>query len=106
MTKLLTPLLLSASLLLTGCTAHKVDIQQGNVITPQLQRAIAVGMTKKQVTFLLGNPLLIDPFHKNRWDYVYYNVNIPKEEPRQRLSLFFEDDKLIRIEPPPPAPKN
>ena len=105
MIKLLTPLLLSASLLLTGCTAHKVDIQQGNVITPQLQRAIAVGMTKKQVTFLLGNPLLIDPFHKNRWDYVYYNVNIPKEEPRQRLSLFFEDDKLIRIEPPP-APKN
>lgn len=102
MIKLLIPLTLSTSLLgFAGCSIHTVDIQQGNVITPQLQRAIAVGQTKKQVIFLLGTPLLIDPFHKDRWDYVYLHEKAEKPDLTPRLSLFFDDDKLVRIETPP-----
>ncbi|MGH8757269.1 MAG: outer membrane protein assembly factor BamE, partial [Burkholderiales bacterium] len=62
---------------LTACspsilyTPHKMDVQQGNVVTEDMLGKVKSGMTKSQVRFALGTPLISDPFHAERWDYVY-----------------------------------
>ncbi|MDH5259286.1 MAG: outer membrane protein assembly factor BamE [Gammaproteobacteria bacterium] len=92
------------SLLTAGCTAmlpdaHKIDIQQGNALKSDDLNKLSVGMTKKQVTILLGTPLIRDIFHKNRWDYVYsFKVAGSKDTKVMRLSLFFKADKLLKID--------
>jgi outer membrane protein assembly factor BamE len=63
-------------LLLAGCSSvpsllYKIDIQQGNVITHEMLEKIKPGMTRAQVRFVLGSPVISDAFHGNRWDYVY-----------------------------------
>ena len=96
MQKLLIHFILGMTLTLQGaCTVHKAEIQQGNVVTPDALTQIKTGMSKKQVTFLLGTPLIIDPFHPDRWDYVYA---LKGETRQQRISLWFENDVLSRIE--------
>ena len=78
--------------------AHKIDIQQGNRIKPQDLARLTLGMTRSQVTFVLGSPLLQDSFHQDRWDYIFY-LKPGKGDVRQsKISLFFEGDKLIRID--------
>ena len=77
---------------------HKPTIQQGNVITQQMFDNLQPGMSKEQVRFLLGTPSLVDVFHTDRWDYVYW-VKKPGAEPiEERLTLRFENDLLTRIE--------
>ena len=93
---------LSASLL-AGCesllpTAHKIDIQQGNQVQAEDLDRLQPGMTREQVKFLLGTPLIQDAFHQNRWDYLYYLVP-GNEKPRQsRVSLYFDQDTLVKID--------
>jgi outer membrane protein assembly factor BamE len=104
----------AALITLSACSVHKVDVQQGNVITPEMRAQIKVGMSKRQVSFVLGSPLLIDPLHRDRWDYLYSLSQGRKRLEIQRLALFFEGDKLIRVDdhtlpggtpsPPLPAP--
>jgi outer membrane protein assembly factor BamE len=77
---------------------HKIDIQQGNVITQEMVDKLKPGMTKNQVKFVLGTPAIADAFHQNRWDYVYSLQPGGGERQQQRLTLFFDDDKLTRIE--------
>jgi outer membrane protein assembly factor BamE len=85
------------SLMLTGC-AHKIEIQQGNVVTqPQLEK-LQTGMDHRQVRALLGSPLLSDPFHPDRWDYYYSSSQGPELLERYRLTLFFTGDNLTRFE--------
>ena len=94
------------SLMVSSCSIHQIDIQQGNVITPELLAEVKPGMDKKQVTFILGTPLITDTFHHNRWDYIYLFQPHRGKKERYHVSLFFDDDKLIRIEndiPPPPV---
>lgn len=80
--------------------AYKMDIHQGNILDEDKVNRLRPGMSENEVRFLLGSPMLVDIFHQNRWDYVYYNKP-GKEEPQQRrLSLFFENGRLARIEPP------
>lgn len=104
MQKLLTTLALCASLILAGCSTvslpgqYKIDIQQGNVISQEAVAKLKPGMTKSQVRFALGTPLLIDVFHQDRWDYIYSIQRGGKERQQRHLSLFFADDKLTRIE--------
>jgi outer membrane protein assembly factor BamE len=92
-----------ASTLLTGCEswlpeAHKIDIQQGNQVNAEDLDRLKIGMTKQQVKFLLGTPLLQDSFHKNRWDYLYY-IQPGKQSARQsRVSLYFDGDTLSKID--------
>lgn len=96
--------LLSASLALAGCPSvpipgvHKIDIQQGNVITQEMVSKLKPGMTKNQVKFVLGTPPITDAFHQDRWDYIYSLQQGGGERQQRRLTLFFDDDKLTRIE--------
>ena len=81
--------------LMTGCIVYKADVQQGNEITEEMVSQLELGMTKREVYRLLGNPLINDPFHKDRWDY-YYSMKAGDsgDVQRQAASLIFEDDLL------------
>ena len=99
------PLLLLTALFLAACTTtqlpispHKIDVQQGNVIDQEALEKLKPGLTRSQVRFLLGTPLLIDPFRDNRWDYVYNYRNAGKLTAQKRLTIFFDHDVLNRIE--------
>ena len=89
----------------TACEPHRIDIQQGNRIKPETLAQLKTGMTRKQVVFILGTPLLKDPFHKDRWDYVYYLK--PGNDPVQqsRVTLYFNGDTLERIDDSAYAPE-
>ncbi len=110
MQKLLISISIIASLFLGACSndpivnrlpfVYRIDIQQGNVITPEVVNQLRVGMSKRQVQFILGAPMLIDPFHAERWDYVYiYNPGSDGTEPasQRRVTLEFENDRVTRI---------
>jgi outer membrane protein assembly factor BamE len=83
---------------LAGCSMYRVDVQQGNVLTDEMLASLKVGMTKRQVRFLLGTPPITDPFHANRWDYVYSFRKGGAAEERRRLTLHFDGDALSRFE--------
>ena len=94
-------------LLLTGCSyvpmlpglsAHKIDIQQGNYVTQEMMEKLKPGMTRSQVRFALGTPLVADPFHADRWDYVYVNAKRGRVTDKRLIFVVFKDDKLVRIE--------
>lgn len=106
--------LLFASLLLAACdslpsiphlTPYKMDIRQGNYITPDMREKIKIGMTRQQVRYVLGTPLVNDSFHQNRWDYIYRLIKEEKLVEQHRLSLIFEGDNLAKIEEDNPATK-
>ncbi len=77
---------------------YSLNFQQGTVIDSEMVARLKEGMTRSQVAFVLGTPLLQDPFHKNRWDYVYYERDNGKLTKTHKLSVFFKDDKLVRYE--------
>lgn len=77
---------------------YRVDIQQGNVIDQSMVNKLEAGMSKAKVRFIMGTPLLVDPFHSHRWDYIYSLEPGDSEREQRRLSVFFEDDKLIHLE--------
>jgi len=83
---------------LTGCV-YRIDIQQGNFLEAKDIDRVAVGMTRIQVRSLLGTPMVADPFEGWRWDYVYYLKKGRWKKPEQRhFIVFFEDDKVVRID--------
>jgi outer membrane protein assembly factor BamE len=95
--------LLGLFLSTSGCSyflpePHKIDIQQGNRVTPEDLAKIQLGMTQDQVRFVLGTPLLQDAFHRNRWDYVYYLKPGGGDVRQSRVSLYFEGDALVKID--------
>ena len=76
---------------------YKIDIQQGNVVTQEMVAKLKAGMTRSQVRFVLGSPLVVDPFHTDRWDYVYSYQKQGKPAERRRLTVIFDGDKLILL---------
>lgn len=96
MRKLLISITILASLSLTACSIHRLDVQQGNVIEQEQVDQLEVGITKDQVMFLMGTPLVIDIFRNNRWDYVYLLKTEDGIE-QQRLTVHFEDEKVINV---------
>jgi outer membrane protein assembly factor BamE len=98
MRTILINLLFVLLLTMTGCSIYKVDIQQGNVIDPKKLEQLKIGMNKKQVVFLIGNPLLTDPFHNNRWDYIHAIKPGGEKLSRKVLTLYFEGNKLVKID--------
>lgn len=77
---------------------YKLTVQQGNVLTQDLVNKIQPGMSKRQVRYALGTPLLIDVFHDNRWDYIAQQTRGRQILEHKHIALFFENDQLVRIE--------
>lgn len=76
---------------------HKIDIQQGNVIDQEMLNQLKPGMDKKQVKFIMGTPVLIDPFHNERWEYIYSFQEGGTVREQRHITLHFENDKLAYI---------
>lgn len=110
-TRLLFIRLLSACvlslLLLQGCIVYKIDIQQGNDINAQMLAELEVGMSKEEVIEVLGNPLVTDPLHTNRWDYYFYLKKGKSGKVEQRsATLLFSGDVLSEIKSSIPDSNN
>jgi len=97
---LISALLLS---LVSGCSSvnlgpHRIDVQQGNALDQENIVRLKPGLTRSQVRFLLGTPLVVDPFRTDRWDYVYVFYKAGKLAEQKHISLFFDGETLARIE--------
>ena len=78
---------------------YRMEIQQGNFLTQEMVSQLKLGMSKDQVRFALGTPLITDSFHADRWDYVFRRQRSgSKELEQQKLAVFFVDGKLVRTE--------
>ena len=86
-----------AMLVTSGCV-YRATIAQGNLVKEEDLAQLEVGMTRKQVRFLLGTPMIDDPFHRDRWDYVYY-IKIGRDDARFKrwVSVFFENDIVSEV---------
>jgi outer membrane protein assembly factor BamE len=83
---------------LTACV-YRIDIQQGNLLDDEDINQVDVGMTRSQVQFLLGTPMIADSFHRNRWDFAYYYRRGRSDDVDQRwIVVYFENDRVSRIE--------
>lgn len=89
---------------ISGCSSenipgvYRIDIQQGNVITQEMLDQLESGMERRKVRYILGTPMLTDTFNQDRWDY-YYSYSEGGSTPvRRRISVFFDGDKLARVE--------
>jgi outer membrane protein assembly factor BamE len=94
------PLFLVLSALLAGCmlTPHKIDIQQGNYVDQAMVAKLKPEMTRSQVRFILGTPLIADAFHQNRWDYVFLTGKANDVRARHKVTVIFNGDKLKQVE--------
>jgi outer membrane protein assembly factor BamE len=87
-----------AAALTSGCV-YRVAVQQGNFLDARQVSQLQDGMTRSQVRFLLGTPMLPDAFDNDRWDYLYYlKLGRGGVTEQRRLTVFFEDDRVARIE--------
>ena len=84
--------------LLPALAPHKIDIQQGNFISQEMVEKLKPGMTRSQVRFALGTPLVVDPFRDDRWDYVYVYRKGGEVTEQRRIIVIFDGDKLLRID--------
>ncbi|EIC20642.1 small protein A (tmRNA-binding) [Thiorhodovibrio frisius] len=76
---------------------YKMTVQQGNLITEEMVARVELGMTRAQVRYLLGTPLLTDIFHTDRWDYPYTIRRGHRKMEERKLTLWFDGDSLVRI---------
>jgi outer membrane protein assembly factor BamE len=102
-------IMVMVTLLLAGCgnrpamvlpyfKPYKMDIQQGNVVTQEMIAKVKPGMTRNQVRFALGTPLVVDPFRTDRWDYVYLYNKAGVLTEQRKIAVIFKDDRLVRID--------
>ena len=88
----------AAGLALQGCVYH-MPIQQGNFLEQRAVTQLQVGMTRSQVRYLLGTPMVPDAFDKERWDYLYFFKKGRWRKPEERhLIVFFKEDKVEKFE--------
>ncbi|KRH79669.1 outer membrane protein assembly factor BamE precursor [Ferrovum sp. JA12] len=83
-------------LLLSACSLHpyKMGIQQGTAINTNMVEKLKSGMTRNEVSLVLGTPLLADPFHANQWDYVFYTRDKGLLSKPYHLTVYFKHDRL------------
>ncbi|WP_137888358.1 outer membrane protein assembly factor BamE [Pseudomonas sp. 2FE] len=98
---LLTSLTFVGLFALAGCSfpgVYKIDIQQGNVVTQDMIDQLRPGMTRRQVRFIMGNPLITDTFHADRWDYLYSIQPGGTQRLQERVSILFDGkDQLVGL---------
>jgi outer membrane protein assembly factor BamE len=88
----------AAAALMSGCV-YRPTIQQGNLLKYEDIEQVKVGMTRSQVRYVLGTPMVSDPFEPNRWDYVYtLQVGRGSRVDRAHVVVFFEGDKVSKVE--------
>ncbi len=104
MRKLLIITVLTATQLLAGCSTgripfvHRIDIQQGNVVTQDMLSKLEPGMDQDKVRYVMGTPLIMDAFHPERWDYYYsFQKGNSSERQQRRITLYFDKGHLARI---------
>ncbi|MCG7945643.1 MAG: outer membrane protein assembly factor BamE [Candidatus Thiodiazotropha taylori] len=95
---LIIPLLNACSSWENLSLVHSPDIEQGNIITPEMVALLQPGMTQRQVRFALGSPMLIDVFHGTRWDYLISIKRRNEAVEIKRFSVFFENELLSRYQ--------
>ncbi len=94
---LLTVLFLATLLLSSGCV-YRANISQGNIVVEEDLDQVELDMTRNQVRFLLGTPMIDDPFHVDRWDYVYYlKIGRRDASAKRWVSIIFVDDRVAEI---------
>jgi len=87
-------------LLISACSkdkipgVYRIDIQQGNDITQEMIGQLKPGMSKSQVAYVMGTPLIIDTFHPDRWDYLYSFHPGNGQREQRRITVYFKQDKL------------
>jgi outer membrane protein assembly factor BamE len=92
-------LLLAAGALLSSGCVYKMSIQQGNYLVAESVSQLKEGMTRSQVRFLLGTPMVPDAFNDDRWDYYYFFSSRQYKQPlKRRLTVYFADEKVARYE--------
>lgn len=93
----------SAVSLLSACSnlefpwVYRINIDQGNIITQEMVDQLKPGLTRDQVKYVMGSPLVVDPFHPDRWDYIYTLRKGDGSRKREQLSVFFKDDILVSL---------
>ena len=90
-------IILGSIFLFSGCV-YQANISQGNLIEVDDVDQIEIGMTKNQIRFLLGTPMIDDPFNEDRWDYIYYlKVGRDNAILKKWISLTFENNQVTEI---------
>lgn len=77
---------------------YTIDIEQGNMIDQAMVDQLRPGMTKRQVLYIMGSPMLSDAFHQQRWDYLYSKEPGGEDRVQKRVSLYFNDDSLAGVQ--------
>jgi len=97
------PRLLLASaftVIASGCV-YRINIQQGNFLDQAAVEQVKVGMTRSQVHYLLGTPMVADSFNKQRWDYIYYlKKGRTKHVDSRRVTVYFDGEKVAKLDKP------
>lgn len=100
-------LLAGITLLMGGCSyegtkklpgVYRIDIQQGNVVDQDTLDQLRPGMPMQQVRFIMGTPIIVDPFHQDRWEYIYSYSEGGKRRKQRRITLHFRDNRLDAID--------
>ncbi|HEV7611477.1 MAG TPA: outer membrane protein assembly factor BamE [Steroidobacteraceae bacterium] len=105
MTKISRRLLMGLGMgaLACGCV-YRINIQQGNFLDQAAVEQVKPGMTRSQVRYLLGTPMVSDPFNKERWDYIYYlKKGRSRHVDSRRVTVYFEADKVAKLDKPTAA---
>jgi outer membrane protein assembly factor BamE len=103
--KIIQLLVLSSALtaLCSGCV-YRINIQQGNFLNQGAVDTVKAGMTRSQVRYLLGTPMVADSFNKERWDYIYYlKHGRSRHVDSRRVTVYFDGDKVARLDKPTDA---
>ncbi|MEM7081825.1 MAG: outer membrane protein assembly factor BamE [Pseudomonadota bacterium] len=84
---------------LSACGGYKINVLQGNYLDQEKINQVESGMTRNQVKYLLGTPMIADSFHENRWDYVYqFRIGKTGQVIERKVTIYFEGDTVQRVE--------
>ena len=95
---------LACTLLLSSACVYRINVQQGNFLDQAAVEQVKTGMTRSQVRYLLGTPMVADTFDKERWDYIYYlKKGHSRKVDARRVTVYFDADKVAKIDKPSAA---